>query len=168
MRLTVPLALAACLLGATGAHADEANFLHSLQGKFAGKGMVRIRTNSPVMNISCSFTSDATASSLLLDGTCRALLIMSREIKADLKVSGTKYTGTYTGSRSGPAGLNGSREGNAIKLDIHWAKIINGDRDADMTVEKTGPDSMRMMVIDMDPATKKMVVTSQIDLERTK
>ncbi|TPN88421.1 hypothetical protein FJ987_12095 [Mesorhizobium sp. CU2] len=168
MRSIASLALAACLLSVTGAHADEASFLHSLQGKFAGKGMVRIRTNSPAMNISCTFTSVATANSLLLDGTCRALLIMSREIKADLKVSGTKYTGTYIGSRSGPAGLSGSREGNAIKLDIHWAKIINGDRDADMTVEKTGPDSMRMMVIDMDPATKKMVVTSQIDLERTK
>ena len=161
------LLAAACLFGATGAHADEAGFLRSLQGKFSGKGTVRIRTNSPVMNITCAFTSDATATSLSLDGTCRAMLILTREIRADLKVNGTKYTGTYIGSRSGPAGLSGSRDGSAINLDIHWAKIINGDRDAELTVEKTGPDAMRMTVTDMDPATGKMVVTSQIDLKRS-
>ncbi|WP_217568457.1 hypothetical protein [Mesorhizobium sp. GbtcB19] len=168
MRSTVSLILAACLLSATGAHADEAGFLRSLQGKFAGKGTVRIRTNSPIMNITCSFTSDATADSLSLDGTCRALLIMTREIRADLKTDGKTYTGTYIGSRSGPAGLSGAREGNAINLDIHWAKIINGDRDAELTVEKVDGDDMRMTVTDMDPATGKMVVTSQIDLKRAK
>ncbi|MGX8013793.1 hypothetical protein ACVDG8_034905 [Mesorhizobium sp. ORM8.1] len=167
IKSTAALLAAAWLFGATGAHADEADFLRSLQGKFAGKGTVRIRTNSPVMNITCSFTSDATATSLSLDGICRAMLIMTREIRADLKVNGTKYAGTYTGSRSGPAGLSGSRDGNAINLDIHWAKIINGDRDAELTVEKTGPDEMRMTVTDMDPATGKMVVTSRIDLKRS-
>ncbi|UCI10211.1 hypothetical protein FJ974_15760 [Mesorhizobium sp. B1-1-8] len=159
--------VAAFLLSATAAHADEAGFLRSLQGKFAGNGTVRIRTNSPVMNISCTFTSDATTDSLSLDGTCRAMLIMTREIRADLKTDGTSYTGTYVGSRSGPAGLSGSRYGNAINLGIHWAKIVNGDRDAELTVEKTGPDEMRMTVTDMDPKTGKMVVTSQIDLKRS-
>ena len=157
---------AACLFAATAAHADESRFLHSLQGKFAGTGTVRIRTNLPVTNISCTFTSDATVNSLSLDGNCRALLIMSREIRADLKVSGSTYTGTYIGSRSGPAGLSGTRVGDAINLDIHWAKIVNGDRDAQLTVEKTGPDEMRMTVTDMDPKTGKMVVTSRIDLKR--
>ncbi|PBC11851.1 hypothetical protein [Mesorhizobium sp. WSM3859] len=166
MKSTAALLAAACLLCSTGAHADEAGFLRSLQGKFSGKGTVRIRTNTPVMNINCTFTSDATANSLSLDGTCRALLIMSREIRADLKVDGESYTGTYIGSRSGPAGLNGSRKGDAIDLDIHWAKIVNGDRDAELTVEKIGPDNMRMTVTDMDPATGKMVVTSRIDLKR--
>ena len=167
MKSTAALLAAAGLFCSTGAHADEAAFLRSLQGKFSGMGTVRIRTNMPVMNVNCTFTSDSTANSLSLDGTCRALLIMSREIRADLKVNGASYTGTYIGSRSGPAGLKGSRKGNAINLDIHWAKIVNGDRDADLTVEKIGPDRMRMTVTDMDPATGKMVVTSQIDLKRS-
>ncbi|MBZ9733797.1 hypothetical protein LB534_09260 [Mesorhizobium sp. CA18] len=166
MKSTAALLAAACFFCATGAHADEAAFLRSLQGKFSGKGMVRIRTNTPVMNINCNFTSDATADSLSLDGTCRALLIMSREIRADLKVDGASYTGTYIGSRSGPAGLSGSRKGDAINLDIHWAKVVNGDRNAELTVEKIGPDNMRMTVTDMDPATGQMVVTSRIDLKR--
>jgi hypothetical protein len=164
---SIAASLVACLLATTGAQADEASFLRSLQGKFSGKGTVRIRTNSPVMSISCTFTSDATESSLSLDGTCRALLIMTREIRADLKTSGTSYSGTYIGSRSGPAGLSGTRVGNAINLDIHWAKIINGDRDAQLTVEKTGNDEMRLTVTDMDPKTGKMVETSRIDLKRS-
>jgi len=167
MKSVAGLLLAACLLSVTGAHADEAGFLKSLQGKFAGEGTVRIRTNSPVMNISCTFTSDATATSLSLDGNCRTMLVMTREIRADLTTSGTTYRGTYIGSRSGPAGLSGSRSGNAINLDIHWAKIVNGDRDAQLTVEKTSEDEMRLTVTDADPKTGKMVVTSRIDLKRT-
>ena len=88
MKSVVGLLIAACLLSATAAHADEASFLRSLQGKFAGKGTVRIRTNSPVMNISCTFTSDTTDTSLSLDGTCRAMMIMTRQIRADLAISG--------------------------------------------------------------------------------
>lgn len=166
MMKSIAASLAACLFAATAAHADEAAFLRSMQGKFAGSGTVRIRTSSPVMNISCTFNSDATADSLSLDGTCRALLIMTRQIRADLKANGTAYTGTYIGSRSGPAGLSGIRTGNAINLDIHWAKIINGDRDALLTVEKVGPDNLRLTVTDKDPKTGKMVVTSRIDLKR--
>jgi hypothetical protein len=119
------------------------------------------------MNISCTFTSDATATSLSLDGSCRAMLLMTREIRADLTTSGDAYSGTYVGSRSGPAGLSGSRVGNAINLDIHWAKLVNGDRDAELTVEKTGEDEMRLTVTDADPKTGKLVVTSRIDLKRT-
>ena len=167
MKSAAGLLFAACLFGATGAHAEEASFLRSLQGKFAGNGTVRIRTDSPVMNISCTFTSDATATSLSLDGSCRAMLLMTREIRADLITSGDAYSGTYVGSRSGPAGLSGSRVGNAINLDIHWAKLVNGDRDAELTVEKTGEDEMRLTVTDADPKTGKLVVTSRIDLKRT-
>jgi hypothetical protein len=167
MKSVAGLLIAACLLSTTAAHADEESFLRLLQGKFAGKGTVRIRTNSPVMNISCTFTSDTTDASLALDGTCRAMMIMTREIRADLTTSGATYSGTYVGSKSGPAALSGSRTGDAINLDIRWAKIVNGDRDAQMTVEKIGADAMRLTVTDVDPRTGNTVVTSRIDLNRS-
>ena len=63
--------------------------------------------------------------------------------------------------------LSGSRTGDAINLDIRWAKIVNGDRDAQMTVEKIGADAMRLTVTDVDPKTGKTVVTSRIDLKRS-
>lgn len=92
---------------------------------------------------------------------------MTREISADLKATGRGYSGVYIGSRTGPAQLNGSRSGNALNLGIRWAKEVNGDRKAQLTVEKTGSDSMRLTVTDTDPETGKTMVTSRIDLQRT-
>jgi hypothetical protein len=166
MRSMVPLVLAGCLIVAD-AHADDADFLRSFQGSFAGKGIVKLSTNAPTMNISCTFSSGATSTSLSLDGRCRGLVVVTREISADLKASGTGYTGVYVGSRTGPARLNGSRSGNALNLGINWAKEVDGDRKAQLTVEKTGSDGIRLTVTDMDPKTGKTVVTSRIDLRRS-
>ncbi|TIP80689.1 MAG: hypothetical protein E5X63_30530, partial [Mesorhizobium sp.] len=60
----------------------------------------------------------------------------------------------------------GRRSGNAINLGIRWAKEVNGDRTAQMTVEKSGEDGMRLTVIDVDPKTGERVMTSRIDLRR--
>lgn len=159
--------LAGCLTAAAGAaHADEADFLRSFEGNFAGKGTVKVTTEAPTVSVSCRFNSDATSSSLSLDGTCRGLVVVTRAISADLKSRGTKYTGTYVGSRTGPAQLSGRRSGNAISLGIRWAKEVNGDRTAQMTVEKNGEDGMRLTVIDVDPKTGERVLTSRIDLRR--
>lgn len=158
---------AGCLLAAGTAHADDADFLNSFQGNFAGKGIVKVTTDAPTVNVSCTFNSDATSTSLSLDGSCRGLVVVTRAISADLKSNGAKYTGVYVGSRTGPAQLNGGRSGNAINLGISWAKEVNGDRKAKLTVEKTDEDGMRLTVTDVDPKTGKTVVTSRIDLSRT-
>jgi hypothetical protein len=167
MKSLTRFVLAGCMLAATQAHADEASFLSSFQGSFAGKGTVKVTTDAPTVNVSCTFNSGATSTSLSLDGSCRGLILVTRAISADLKSSGAKYTGTYVGSRTGPAQLAGSRSGNAINLGIHWAKEVNGDRNAQLTVEKTSGNGMRLTVTDVDPKTGQSVVTSRIDLRRT-
>lgn len=168
MRLFEQFALAGCLLVAAGtAHADETRFLQSFKGNFTGKGIVKVTTDAPTVNVSCTFRSNATSTSLSLDGNCRGLIVVTRAISADLRAAGAKYSGTYVGSRTGPAQLNGTRSGNAINLGIRWAKEVNGDRRAQMKVEKRGENGMRLTVIDTDPETGKSVVTSRIDLQRT-
>lgn len=168
MRSFAQFALAGCLLVAAGtAHADETKFLQSFQGSFAGKGTVQVTTQAPTVSVSCTFKSDATSSSLSLDGNCRGLVLVTRSISARLKTSGAKYSGVYVGSRTGPAQLNGSRSGNAINLAIRWAKLVNGDRSALLTVEKRGANGIVLTVTDRDPKTGKNVVTSRIDLKRT-
>ncbi|WP_256750440.1 hypothetical protein [Mesorhizobium sp. Mes31] len=168
MRPFTQFALASCLLVAAGAaHADEAKFLQSFQGNFAGKGTVQVTTDVPNVGVSCNFKSNATSTSLSLDGSCRGLVVLTRAISANLKVTAAKYSGVYVGSRTGPAQLNGSRSGNAINLGIRWAKEVNGDRKARMTVEKRGENGIRLTVTDTDPKTGKSVVTSRIDLQRT-
>lgn len=156
---TVPNALRA-------QESEESAFLQSLQGKWAGKGMVRLRTTSAPMVVSCRFDSNATDSSLSLDGNCRSMIVMSRSIGADLKFDGTKYTGSYTGSRTGRAGLTGTRRDSSINLDIRWAKKVNGDLNAKLVLQKVGSNGMKLTTVDFDPRSGKTVVTSEIDLAR--
>ncbi|AZO12596.1 MULTISPECIES: hypothetical protein [unclassified Mesorhizobium] len=167
MRPMFPFVLAGSLLAAAHAHADDADFLRSFQGNFAGSGTVKVTADAPTVNVSCTFNSGATSTSLSLDGNCRGLVVVTRAISADLKSNGKGYTGVYVGSRTGPAQLNGKRSGNALSLAIRWAKEVNGDRTARLTVEKTSGDGMRLTVTDADPRTGKTVVTSRIDLKRT-
>ena len=162
------LFLAGGLVAAAGAaHAQEADFLQSLDGNWSGKGTVKVRTDSSPVNVSCSFNSHATTSSLSLDGNCRGLVVVSRAIGADIKANGSKYSGSYIGAGTGTASLNGKRSGNAINLGINWAKEVNGDRKARLTVEKVGDDGMTLTTVDTDPKTGKSVVTSQINLRRS-
>ncbi|WP_027687050.1 hypothetical protein [Rhizobium leguminosarum] len=149
------------------AHADEAPFLKSLAGSWSGKGTVKVRVNAPTINVTCRFTSDTTAASLSLDGKCTSLAIFSRKISADLKATGNRYSGSYVGAGTGTAGLGGQRDGDTINLGITWAKEVNGDRRAQMTIEKVGASGMRLTTVGTDPKTGKSVVTSRIDLRRS-
>ena len=160
-------AFCACLAAGLGvARADESAFLRSLEGNWAGKGSVKIRITAPTIRVSCKFKSAAAAGSLALDGDCRGLLVFSRHFSATLKADGSKYSGSYVGAGTGPAGLRGVRTGDAINLGITWGKPVNGDRKARMTVEKNGENGMTLVTTDVDPKTGKSVVTSRIDLKR--
>ena len=166
---TIGAALAAlALVGLPGtSQAQEADFLQSLNGNFSGGGTVKVKTSSSPITVRCTFTSSSTASSLSLDGRCRGAVVVSRAISADLKANGSRYSGTYVGAGSGPAGLSGSRKGNAINLGVRWARDVNGDRRANLTVEKVGENRLRLTTTDKDPKTGRNVVTSQIDLRRS-
>ncbi|WP_159952420.1 hypothetical protein [Rhizobium sp. 18065] len=169
MRFSVrSFAAATALVLASGsfAHADEAAFLKSIAGSWNGKGTVKVRTNSPTINVTCQFTSDTTQQSLSLDGKCTSLAIFSRAISADLKATGSQYTGSYVGAGTGTAGLGGQRAGDTINLGITWAKEVNGDRRAQMRIERVGTTGMRLTTVDTDPKTGKSIVTSRIDLRR--
>jgi hypothetical protein len=82
------------------------------------------------------------------------------------KATDNKDAGSYTGAGTGPAGLGVRRSGNLINLAITWAKDVNGDRRAQMNIEKVGETGIRLTTIDTDPKTGKSVVTSRINLRR--
>ena len=167
LKQSLPIAVTSLVLLSGGVvHADEAPFLNSLAGNWSGKGTVKVRVNAPTINVTCRFKSDTTAASLSLGGECTSLAIFSRAISADLKVSGSRYSGSYVGAGTGTAGLGGQRAGDTINLSITWAKEVNGDRKAQMTIEKVGTSGMRLITVDTDPKTGKQVVTSRIDLRR--
>lgn len=154
------------LLLAQPAFAAERGFLGSLGGNWSGKGSFRVNTKAPAVSVSCSFAAKASMVSLTLDGNCRGMVLISRSIGVRLKAEGQRYGGTYIGSRTGPAALSGRRRGDVLDLGIRWAKPVNGDRNAEMRVEKLGRNAMRIVTIDRDATTGKSVITAQVDLRR--
>ncbi|WP_028754204.1 hypothetical protein [Rhizobium leucaenae] len=148
------------------AAANESNFLQSLQGNWTGKGTVIRRIGTSPINVACSFAVTATGPSLSMRGNCRSFLIISRAISADLRVNGARYSGVYVGPAGGRSGLSGERQGNTIDLTVHWAKEVNGDRAANMAIQKIGSNSLDLRTIDRDPKTGKSVITSDITLRR--
>lgn len=158
--------LAATLLPLPAQAAGDGDFLRGLQGAYSGQGVVRLRTNTSPIKVNCSFSATSSATALSLNGRCRGLVLVSRSVGADLKLSGSRYNGTYTGARSGPAALSGTRRGNSLRLAIRWARDLNGDRDATLVVDRTGPRGLTLTITDRDPASGKTVVTSNIVLLR--
>ncbi len=155
-----------CLCLAAGAEASDADFLNSLEGNWTGTGMVLTRIGGTRVNVSCNMKSDASATSLDMNGTCRALAVMARSFSASVKAAGPRYLGNYTGPSGQPSKLAGSRKGNALTFDVTWARVTNGDRSGNMMIEKVGQNGLRVQTVDRDLASGRSVVTSRIDLQR--
>lgn len=166
MRIFSIAALIAGLLIPIGAMAAEEDFLKSIEGNWTGGGKVLRKLGGENVNVSCNMKSEAAASSFSMDGSCRALVVVTRGFKANVNTSGNSYSGTYVGVSGKPSTLAGSREGNTINLDVTWANEIYGDRKATMIIQKVGETGLRIKTVDKDPSSGKQIVTTELDLKR--
>lgn len=160
------LAILATLCAAVPAGADESSFLKPLSGNWTGTGKVLRKIGGSPINVSCKFNISTPGSSIAMKGNCRGLLVVNRPISADLTARGTRYSGTYTGPSGASSQLSGSRKGDVISLAVHWARMVNGDRNANMTIRKPGNDQLTIQTIDRDLSSGKSIVTSDISLRR--
>lgn len=128
--------------------------------------MALMKIDGKPINVRCSLSFRTGESSLSMQGSCRGLLVVQRRISANLQASGQRYRGSYVGPGGQESSLSGRRQGNAINLAVRWAKPVNGDRAATMTIERIGNNRARLQTIDKDPASGRSVVTSRIDLSR--
>lgn len=160
------LTLLAAVCLATPVTADEIGFLKPLNGSWTGTGKVLRKIGDAPINVSCRFTISAPGSSISMRGNCRGLLIISRAISAQLTARGNRYSGTYTGPSGATSQLSGSRQGDVINLAVRWARLVNGDRDASMTIRRQGDGQLTLRTIDKDLSSGKSVVTSEINLHR--
>ncbi|WP_416065326.1 hypothetical protein ACK9YZ_00665 [Rhizobium sp. ZK1] len=151
---------------AAGASASEADFLNSLEGDWRGSGMVLAKIGGMKVNVSCNLKSDASATTVAMNGNCRGLAVLTRSFSANVKAAGQRYTGNYTGPSGQPSRLVGSRKGDALNFNVTWARVTNGDRSAIMMIEKVGQNGLRLQTVDRDLASGRSVVTSRIDLQR--
>ncbi|MCE7026866.1 hypothetical protein [Jiella avicenniae] len=127
------------------------DYLSRFDGSWRGGGSVTVRQLPSPVDVSCNVAGDRRgARSFSLGGTCRAMLLMKRQIGANIAYdpSSRRYTGTYTGSTSGPARLAGRLKGDTLDLRVTWAKKIYDDDYARMLIRNTGRGAFTMQVVE--------------------
>lgn len=146
--LGIAALVVASISGAATAAPDA--YFQRFGGNWSGSGTVQPNMNEDTRNVSCTAVGKATETTISLDGKCRAMLIFTRAVGADLKLDPAtgKYTGTYTGSKIGAAQLSGERKGDSLLLTVTWPKDVNGDRHSSMTITNTGNDSFVVKIQD--------------------
>lgn len=170
MRKAVAATAAIVLMGIGAPHvrAAENLFLDRFKGSWIGSGSVRRDGESRPWQIDCKVTGYPSKNRISIQGSCRALLIVQRQVRADLTFdprSGV-YRGIYTGARVGPAQLSGRRNGDAINLRIAWPKPVNGDMEAMLVIRNEGGGALRITVSDNLVPGGPVIQTSDIVLRQ--
>ncbi|WP_181703963.1 hypothetical protein [Chthonobacter albigriseus] len=145
--ILAPLAL---LLGGAAVPPTEARFLERFSGAWSGAGVVHRNAESGPQKVNCRLSGERSENRISIAGTCRAYLVFSRKISAEITYdpASRQYSGTYVGSRVGPASLAGKRRGDTVNLAVRWPRPVNGDRTARMRIVNDGAGSLRIVVTD--------------------
>jgi hypothetical protein len=165
---TATMVASAGFMNTEAAHTAELDFLNRFQGSWSGYGTVQREGRSQPRQVTCSVTGSPDKDRLSVQGICRAAVIFTGPVGADLTYdprTGT-YRGTYTGSRIGPARLTGTRRGDAVHLRIDWSRPVNGDTQATMVIRNDGRGALRITVADNLSPGGPIQQTSEIVLQR--
>lgn len=153
------LAGAFSLLCGIGPAAADAGYFDRFEGKWSGSGQIQRDVDSAPRKVSCSVSgARSSPNRISIAGTCRAAVIFTRKIGAELTYdpADDTFSGVYTGSTKGPARLSGRLKGDALVLTITYAKPVYGDRTALMTIGNAGSGAFSMVVTDkVEGATKE-------------
>ena len=139
-------ALSSALLVST-AHAGANSFFDSLSGSWSGSGQAYLKKLGEI-SANCRLAITGAESQVAMKGSC-GTLVFSQALGLTIKnAGGNRYVGTYTGSKTGPARLEGTLQGDRLVMNIRWGGLVNGDRTAVMILERTGPNSFAQTVSD--------------------
>jgi hypothetical protein len=140
------LALSSTLLMST-AHAASNTFFNNLSGSWYGSGKAYLAKYGEI-SAKCRVAITGAESRIAMNGSC-GMLVFQRALGLSIRnTGGNRYVGTYTGSSTGPAKLVGTLRGDRLLMTIHWGGLVNGDRTAQMVLQRTGPNSFAQMVND--------------------
>jgi hypothetical protein len=131
----------------SAAQAAPEKFFDNLAGNWSGSGSAYVAMFGDI-SANCRLAVTGANTKVSMNGSC-GLLLFRQALGISLQSAGNnKYVGTYTGSKTGPAALSGTLRGNRLVMSIWWAGLVNGDRSAQMVLERTGPDSFAQSVSD--------------------
>lgn len=138
--------------------ADQ-SFLSRFDGGWSGSGRIQRDVDASPRRVSCRVTGrQASPDSVSIAGTCRAAVIVTRRIGAEIRYDPRTrvFSGTYTGSTKGTAKVSGTQRGDALVLTITYPVPTYGDSTATMTIRNAGNGVFSMVVADeVDGATKE-------------
>ncbi len=139
-------ALASALL-IPAAQAAPNKFFDNLSGSWSGSGRAYV-TKYGEISANCRVAITGAESKVAMKGSC-GMLVFRQALGLSIRnVGGNNYVGTYTGSKTGPAKLEGTLRGERLVMTIRWGGLVNGDRTAQMVLERTGPNSFAQTVND--------------------
>ncbi|MDY8110767.1 hypothetical protein U0C82_16620 [Fulvimarina sp. 2208YS6-2-32] len=166
-RQTIAVAVAALGIAPLGALAQSETYFSRYDGGWEGGGSVQIEQLPKPVDVSCDMSGAVEAETeFKLSGNCSAMLVLNRDIGAELTLDPEtgEYNGVYTGSGSGPAKLNGKRDGATLDLQVTWNKTIYDDNTARMTIENQDGEAFVMKVI--EKIEGEDVVVSDLEFTR--
>jgi hypothetical protein len=152
----------ALLIPAT--QAAPPKFFDNLSGSWSGSGQAYLSKYGEI-SAKCRVAIAGAATEVAMKGSC-GKLVFQRSLGLSIRnAGGNKYVGTYTGSATGPARLEGTLRGDRLVMTIKWGGLVNGDRTAQMVLERTGPNSFAQVVNDTVEGKKRS--TSNFAFVRT-
>jgi hypothetical protein len=145
-RFCFALALAG-VFSISAASAAPTSFFDDLSGNWSGSGKAYL-TKFGEVSANCRLAVSGGGKQIDMKGSC-GMLVFRQALGLTLKnAGGNRFTGTYTGSKTGPAKLEGTLQDDRLVLNIRWGGLVNGDRTAQMVLERTGPNSFAQTVVD--------------------
>jgi hypothetical protein len=132
---------------ASTAGAAPVRFLDNLSGSWSGSGKAYVAKFGDI-SATCKVAIKGSETQASMNGSCGKLLFRQSLGLSLRNVGGNKFVGTYTGSRTGPAQLDGTLRGNRLVMTIRWGGVVNGDRSAQMVLERIGPNAFAQIVND--------------------
>ena len=145
-RIFLATALSNALL-ISAAQAAPRTFFDNLSGSWSGSGKAYLSKYGEV-SANCRVTIAGAETKVAMTGSC-GILVFRRALGLSIRnAGGNRYVGTYTGSTTGPAKLDGALRGDRLVMTIKWGALVNGDRTAQMVLERTGPNSFIQIVND--------------------
>ncbi len=100
------------------------------------------------ISANCKVAVEGTDTQVAMNGSC-GMLVFRQALGLSIRnAGGNKYVGTYTGSKTGPAKLEGTLRGDRLVMNIKWGGLVNGDRSAQMVLQRTGLNSFTQVVND--------------------
>ena len=154
MKRVYLIAVLSSALLISAAQAAQTTFFDNLSGSWSGSGNAYVKKYGDI-SAKCQVSISGAESQVAMNGSC-GMLVFRQALGLSIRnAGGNRYVGTYTGSKTGPAKLVGTLQGDRLVMTIKWGGLVNGDRTAQMVLERTGPNSFAQIVNDTVEGKKR-------------